>query len=180
MAISTINNSGLAAGTARANFGAGAVLQVVSTFFTSQASSTSATPANVSGFAASITPASSSNKILVTVFISFGFANDAYPYALLTRNGTSIFTGTGATGAQVNTFASGTGTNASSSTPWRYTPVTKMVLDSPNTTSELTYQIQLASPYQGLAGYINRQSATNNDSYIQFPGSSITLMEIAA
>lgn len=41
MALSTINNSGLAAGTARANFGAGAVLQVLQATKTDTTSTTS-------------------------------------------------------------------------------------------------------------------------------------------
>jgi hypothetical protein len=157
----------------------GAVLQVVSTNYTGTTSSTSATPVNVSGFSVSISPKFANSKIFILVSVAFGFANDSYPYVLLTRNGTSIGTGTSATGVQINTFLSGSGTNLSGSTPYRFHHATKNFLDSPNTTSELTYQIQFASPYNGIVGYINRQGEQPNTVYTQYPSSSITLMEIA-
>ena len=62
-----INASAAIAGTKLS--GAGIVLQVVSTDYTSTASSTSATPADVSGFSATITPASASNNILIFVSV---------------------------------------------------------------------------------------------------------------
>jgi hypothetical protein len=54
-----------------------------------------------------------------------------------------------------------------------------MILDSPATTSALTYQIALASPYAGYTGYINRQNAQDNTVYTQYAGSIITLMEVS-
>jgi hypothetical protein len=156
----------------------GSVLQVVSTDYTGTASSTSATPADVSGFSATITPSSASNKILVFVSVAFGFNNDAYPYVLLKRNGTSISVGASATGSRLKTFLSGTGTNVAGSTVYRYQQASKSYLDSPSSTSALTYQIQLASPYAGFIGYINRVYNGDDGSYIQYPTSSITLMEI--
>jgi hypothetical protein len=157
---------------------AGSVLQVVSTDYTGIASSTSGTPADVSGFAATITPSSASNKVLVFVSVAFGFNNDSYPYVLLKRNGTSISVGASATGTRLNVFLSGTGTNDSGSTIYRYHQASKSYLDSPSSTSALTYQIQFASPYSGFIGYINRVHNGDDASYIQYPTSSITLMEI--
>ena len=54
-----------------------------------------------------------------------------------------------------------------------------MILDSPATTSALTYQIALASPYAGFIGHINRQNDQSNSVYVQYSGSNITLMEIS-
>lgn len=168
---------------------AGQILQVVQTNYTGTASSTSATPADVSGFSASITPKFSASKILVTVCTNFGFDidgggvyKDPYPYILLLRNGTSIGTGVNATGSQINTFLSGPavpGTNYGT-TQYKYVPATRMFLDSPATTSALTYKIQLAQPFSGALGYLNRQANTDNNTYIQSVASSITLMEVAA
>lgn len=156
----------------------GSVLQVVSTDYTGLASSTSATPADVSGFAATITPSSASNKILIFVSVAFGFNNDAYPYVLLKRNGTSISVGTSATGSRLNVFLSGAGTNDVGSTVHRFHQASKSYLDSPSSTSALTYQIQFSSPYAGIIAYINRVNETADASYTQYPTSSITLMEI--
>jgi hypothetical protein len=165
----------------------GGILQVVSTNYTGTASSTSATPANVSGFSAIITPKFSTSKILVTVCTNFGFNSDSggggdpYPYILLLRNGTSIGTGVNATGAQINTFLSGPALpgNLDVKSKYKYLPATRMFLDSPANTSALTYQIQLAQPFSGALGYLNRQADTDNNSYIQSVASSITLMEVA-
>jgi len=157
---------------------AGSVLQIVSTTYTGTAASTSATPANVTGFSAVITPKSTTSTILVSVSVAFGFISDAYPYVLLTRNGVSIGTGVNATGAQINTFLSAPAT-ISNSIEYMLRQYSKDYEDSPSSTSALTYQIQLASPYNSLVGYINRQSSALNAVYIQHPTSSITLMEIA-
>jgi hypothetical protein len=164
---------------------AGVILQVVQTNYTGTASSTSATPANVSGFSATITPKFSTSKVLVTVCTNFGFDSDSggdpYPYILLLRNGTSIGTGVNATGAQINTFLSGPALpgNLDVKSKYKYLPATRMFLDSPANTSALTYQIQLAQPFSGAPGYLNRQANTDNNSYIQSVASSITLMEVA-
>jgi hypothetical protein len=159
----------------------GKILQVVQTHYTSTFSSSSATLSDVSGFSASITPSSSSNKVLVMVTMYFGFTQDAYPYVILKRNGTSIGAGVNATGNQVNVFLSGpnvSGVNTSSE-EYKYIPASKNFLDSPATTSALTYQIAFAQPWTGVPGYINRQDATNNEPYVSSTGSTITLMEVA-
>ena len=164
----------------------GSILQVVQTNYTGTASSTSATPANVSGFSATITPKFSTSKVLVTVCTNFGFntdsAGDPYPYILLLRNGTSIGIGVNATGAQINTFLSGPALPGDSDvkSKYKYLPATRMFLDSPANTSALTYQIQFAQPFSGAPGYLNRQASTDNNTYIQSVASSITLMEVAA
>jgi hypothetical protein len=152
---------------------AGTVRQVVSTNFSTLVT-VSGSPASVSGFSATITPASSSNRILVITSVAFGFAGDTYPYALLYRNGTSIFTGTSAGGSQINVFLGGYGTAAAGA--YRIMQPSKTVLDSPGTTSAVTYQIFAGSG--AGTGYINRQGDQGNVGYIQFPTSTITLMEI--
>ena len=157
----------------------GSVLQVVSTTYTGTVASTSATPANVTGFSAVITPKSTTSTILVSVSVAFGFINDAYPYVLLTRNGVSIGTGVNATGAQINTFLSAPATNiGAAAAPYMLRQYSKDYEDSPASIAALTYQIQFASPYNSYVSYINRQSSQLNAVYIQHPTSSITLMEI--
>jgi hypothetical protein len=159
----------------------GSVLQVVSTNYTTVFSTTSVTPVNVTGFSATITPTSTSSKILVMVSVCFGGANDIYPYILVNRNGTSIGTGTTATGNRINTFLSGAFT-AIASMQYRNHQFSKDFLDSPSSIAALTYQVQLANPYQVVSatGYINRAESNVDTVYVQFPSSSITLMEIAA
>lgn len=154
----------------------GKVLQVVHTTYQSQAVTTSATPADISGFSASITPASTSNKVLVLVSVQMGGVGNAYGYFLLLRGSTSLVVGNGASNSQVNTFISSgyiDGVAAMRGGSNSY-------LDSPSTTSSTTYKIQFASANSSNSFYINRQSSTDNGGYVQFPVSSITLLEIAA
>ena len=54
-------------------------------------------------------------------------------------------------------------------------------LDSPNSTSSLTYKVQFASLYNNLAVYINRPHSFDSSNYYTVLGSSsFTLMEVAA
>lgn len=155
---------------------AGTVLQVVSTTLTSTQSTTSGTPTDITNFSATITPSSASNKVLVFVTTQFSGPTNGYGYFLLLRGSTSIGLGTGATGLQVNVFlSSGYVVGVAS-----FGAASNSFLDSPATTSATTYKIQFASANPPNAFYINRQASTDNGSYINFPTSSITLMEIAA
>jgi hypothetical protein len=159
--------------------GGGKVLQVVNTNFTDRVSSTSATPADVSGFSATITPSLTSSKILVMVTVFFGGSNSSYAYTLCQRQisggaTTSIGLGTGASGSQTNIFV-----GRRIDVIQDYGESSKNFLDTPNTTSAITYQMQLAKPY-GTTVYINRQDNAGDFAYISFPSSTITLLEIGA
>jgi hypothetical protein len=164
-----------------ANAPSGSVIQVVSTHYTGTVSSSTSTLVDVSGFSATITPGSSANSILVMVNTFFGFVDDAYPYVTLKRNGTTIGSGVNATGNRVNVFLSGPNLSGANSTSeeYKYVPASKNFLDSPASTSALTYQIAFAQPWNNT-GYLNRQHDVDNNPYIQSVGSTITLMEIAA
>lgn len=172
--ISAVQNVG------RANLPTGSVLQVVSTTKNDTFTTSSTSPVDVTGFSAVITPTSATSKILVLVSVAFGGDDDIYPYVLLLRNGTSIATGTTATGNQINVFMGGFFTAIPSMTFGMH-QFSNNFLDSPATTSALTYKIQLANPYQvSPTAFINRQDNQSNNVFVQYPTSSITLMEIAA
>ena len=53
-------------------------------------------------------------------------------------------------------------------------------LDSPNSTSAITYKIQWASLYQSYTSYINRPYSTTNEAFNCHASSSITVYEVAA
>ena len=157
----------------------GKVLQVVSTHFTDTATTNSATPVDVSGFSATLTPSSTSNKIYIMMTVTLG-GTSTYPYYVCQRQisggaNTLIGLGSNATGLQVNTLASARMDN----TAVDFQMCATNFLDTPNTTSTITYQIQFASPYTN-PGYINRQASAVNAVYVQFPVSSITVMEVSA
>ena len=156
----------------------GQVIQIVHTTFTGTASTTSQTPADISGFSASITPSSASNKVLVFVNVHMGSGpSGAYGYLLLLRGSTSLVVGTTGTGSQINTFIS-SGDITSDTHELIMKHGSNSYLDSPATTSATTYKLQFAKGSNGTNFYINRVQATDNASYIQYPVSSLTLMEI--
>lgn len=153
----TLTNSGTATGF-------GKVLQVLQATKNDIASTTSTTFADVSGLSVSITPSSTSNKILVfaTVMTSNGFGSSAVKLNLL-RDSTIL--GEGSTGTEKASIVN-YGYTHSSALNW---------LDSPSTTSSTTYKIQFATD-SGNVIYVNRNAIDAN-----YTGSSsITVMEISA
>tara|TARA_R100001443_G_scaffold35097_1_gene48887 strand:+ start:5659 stop:6234 length:576 start_codon:yes stop_codon:yes gene_type:complete len=156
----------------------GKILQVVSATKTDTSSTTSATYADISGLSVAVTPASTSNKILVTCVVQHGGAENSFiPFKVL-RGSTLLAPGTEGTGNMSNVSFGGFqvqdnaeyGTNTA---VWQY-------LDSPSSTSALTYKIQWASIYQGYTVYINRPGNADNNGYNIFGSSTITVQEVAA
>jgi len=118
----------LAAGAARSNFGAGAVLQVVQGLLTTQVSTTSFNTFVTTGLTASITPSSSTSKILATVSgTGFPGAVNVQGVFTLYRNSTNLST---------NGF-----TTAYSASNAVQTGVGFSYLDSPATTSATSYTL---------------------------------------
>ena len=152
----------------------GKVLQVVQTYKTDTSSTTSTSFTDVSGLSANITPASTSNKILVLVTIAgAGQASVSQAWFRLNRNGSVVGVGDAAGNRKQISGSSiyNTDNNVSEgSTAFNY-------LDSPSTTSLLTYKIQFSA--DGGTIYVNRSFA-DADLIVRGRGtSSITLMEIA-
>ena len=160
------------------NIDAGKVLQVV------QASSdsvqiqagTAGTKHDVTGLSASITPSSSSNKILVMTQVHFSNAGGENFKGFVTRGSTDIGVSTAAS-SQNATFPLGSTANANNY--WVMTSSCS-VLDTPNTTSSTTYKVR----FEVLSGsgtytiFINK--ATRNISGDVAATSFLTLMEIGA
>ena len=152
---------------------AGNVLQVVSATKTDTASGTNTSLVDVPGLAASITPTSASSKILVIANITGGGnANASHLRLALVRNSTQIAMGDAA-GSRIRLsgwiFNSDIYEIGSSVTTH---------LDSPNTTSAVTYKVQASCESQSY--YINRSSGDADNTISGRTVSSITVMEIAA
>jgi hypothetical protein len=169
--------------------GTGKVLQVIQTHYTGTFTKTqSASVSDITDFNVTITPSSTSSKILCIVDVNIGFSattadttDDPYPYLLLLRGATSIGLGTGASSNRINTFLSAPSVpgTTDNKTNYKILNVSKTYLDSPSTTSATTYKLQLGNPFESNSiAYINRQDATDDNSYIQFPSSCLTLMEV--
>ena len=151
---------------------AGSVIQVVQSVKTNQSSSTSSSWSDT-GLSASITPTSSSSKILVLVDVMWSFAPGYSGSNLrLLRDATTIYygTGTGFAGfAGIYDIQNGS-TYVSLRTPANY-------IDSPASTSSLTYKVQFQSLQSAYIG-INRTQRVNA-TFDPAGASTITLMEIA-
>ena len=163
-------------GVAKAALPAGCVLQVVSTTKTDTFTTSSTSPVDITGLSVSITPSSSSNKILITGSVCYG-ESTATPYLmgfLLVRNSTNICIADAAGSRSRWTFG-GQGIYTTDNTV--FAPLN--FLDSPATTSATTYKIQ-AQAESPQTIYINRGGESDGDTAItgRFT-STITVMEIA-
>ena len=158
----------------------GAVLQVIQAVKTDTFSTSSETFGNVTGLTVSITPTSSSNKILIAgVLQTSSSSNDMYKIRIA-KNGTAIFVADTVAGATsgLSQFYLAT---ASSLGNWSTLPVPVYYLDSPATTSSVTYSWQVRIQSSGNTLWINRTSDQSGNSTQNFYGaSSIIVMEIAA
>ena len=161
-----------------ADFPAGSVLQVVQTQKTDTFSMTGTTWTDITGYSVNITPSSSSNKILIMADMTIG--STAYnAYVRLLRGSTPIHVGDAA-GSRV--LATATPGWYASSTYDQYGATQSSIqwLDSPATTSQITYKFQMRQYYTSYSGYLNR-TAIDRDTANYEPrfASTITAMEIA-
>jgi len=152
--------------------GGGKVLQVLSTTKTDTFSTSSTSFVDVTGLSVSITPSSASNKILIIASI-YGGNDTQYSFARLMRDATPICIGDANgdnTRGSFTNFYTGDGSN--------FKGGTQNYLDSPSTTSSITYKIQM------LAGsgtvYLNYGGAISTVSSRARVASTITVMEIGA
>lgn len=145
------------------------VIQVVKT--DAFQASNSGTFINIPGLSASITPTNSANKILVMVSIGSISATNGGALGI-TRNGTQIFMGDAAgTRTRVTSGDYSSWNSAGGGTHFTY-------LDSPATTSAVTYQAQ-AWVWSSSTISINEQGNDSDLVYRTRSASSITLMEVA-
>ena len=148
---------------------AGGVLQVVQTQKTDTFSSSSTTYVDVTGMSVNITPSSTSSKILIMITMLVGQANSNFTLSNLLRDGVNIAQPTTSSTfpATLNAYP-GDGLNGSAQIMQ-----TLNWLDSPSTTSQITYKIQ--SKTTGGTFWVNARPSQQNGTTV----SSITLMEIA-
>ena len=157
----------------------GPILQIVQTFKTDAFTTTSSSLVDVTGMSATITPTSTSSKILVQVHIGIsGGAQYSYAHYVLLRGSTQIGIGTGATGSNQTNISFATNWN----TPNEYIghAASFQFLDSPSTTSATTYKLQVKSGYASKALYVNRVNASYDEAYNAKTASTFTVMEVAA
>ena len=136
----------------------GGIIQIVQTIKTDNFATTSTSFVDVTGLSASITPTSSSNKVLVRVVVCAGNGLSGSDNKIRVLRGSTTITTN-------DTFVR----NASISETETYVIE---ILDSPSTTSATTYKVQGAVETNEI--FINRRN--NLDTMGE---SSVTLMEVS-
>tara|TARA_B110000444_G_C18733394_1_gene544399 strand:+ start:418 stop:927 length:510 start_codon:yes stop_codon:yes gene_type:complete len=158
-----------------ADLPSGSVLQVITANKLDTFSTTSLTYVDVTGLSVQITPSSTSSKILVTGALVCSATNH-WIFARLIRDSTQVLTPSGSIGNRTTAnFGFG------ESHTGNYMPHTLPIhaLDSPSSTSQLTYKIQIE--VHGGTGFVNTTGRDGNDAtgYDMRGVSSLTVMEIA-
>ena len=156
------------------NTSTGKILQVVSTTKTGTVSQNSNSFGNISGMSVTITPSSSSNKILITGYVQVGINASQYrTYIKITGGNSANYVGDATTGVE----AANVGVARVNGDNYTQISIPLMYLDSPSATSAITYQVQWAQENNQTA-YLNRPYTL--DASGSNVASTITAMEVAA
>lgn len=158
------------------NFPAGSVLQVIQTVKTNVFSTSSTSWTDWTDMNATITPSSSSNKILIT--LTSGVSNDtanSFQYVKLVRGSTDIALGD-ASGSATRCWIDAAFANVAALFDVTQKGLSGSFLDSPATTSATTYKVQVIRTLNGIA-YFGRTATTTDANRSSIP-SVLTLMEI--
>ena len=153
---------------------AGKVLQVVSTEKLGAFTTTSNTPVDITGMSVSITPSSTSSKILVMATCgavcqtSAGQACEIF----LMRDSTLIHRSSATDGATRATTVHNGNVNYDVSSMALHT------VDSPATTSQVTYKLRMSTQDSGTACFNRRGDDTGGNNSFAKGAAEITVMEI--
>ena len=154
------------------------ILQVVQTELTTPVSFASSSFVDLTGYSVSITPSSTSSKILVTYNLTLNTQTQNFTVAYrLVRNSTVINVGT-------NTGNRAAATGMSATVGGGDHPMTHAgtFLDTPSTTSQITYKIQAATE-GGISCFLNRNYngdyVNTSDPKYSRTASNIIVMEVA-
>ena len=163
-----------AGGFSAAGIGSNVVQGVLTATFTSSSTSF----VDVTGLSVTITPTSTSSKILLIADIAAGSPSSA--------TGSSQFKLAGGNAGDYIGDASGSETRAADATKWfvansenQSFNINKTYLDSPATTSPVTYTVQLRSN-GGQTSYVNRTHDQPANSFGTRRASSLTAIEVAS
>ena len=153
----------------------GGIIQVKSTTKTDTFDTTNTSFTDITGLSVSITPTRADSKILVTYHTNASMEDDGYRGGLrLMRDSTAIFVGdsAGSRPQLSNHLVEATGTQQQFS-------YSGQTLDSPSSTSAVTYKLQAISLDSGRQININKSYGDGNDALNGRTASSITVMEVS-
>ena len=148
------------------------VVQATNTTVTALSNTTSYT--EISGFTATITPSAATSKILVISNPSTSTFNTSFRLYLRLERSTTVLIEGDTSGSRVRTTTMGSfGDSFVQPSPMIY-------LDSPNTTSAITYNVKYRmGPSDAHTAYLNRSAATTDSANFATASSTFILIEIA-
>ena len=160
---------------------AGGIIQIRQTLKTDSFNTNSQNLVDITGMSVSITPTRSDSKILVQVHLSFGGDDNMYGQVRLVRDpGDQTVGGSTAVSGNQRNGTFGVNTPNGANGQYKMYSAECQILDSPATTSTLTYKLQVASTNTGgNYFYLNRPSNNDNQQYIIGGSSTITVMEVS-
>ena len=174
-AIASLAASKLTGQVADAKAPSGSVLQVVSNTKVDTFSTSSTSFIDITGLSATITPISASSRILVMFHFTRGASTAALTAFRLMRDSTPVGNGTPSSnraGAIVTTYTGTADTDA------HCIPTSGTFVDSPSTTSAITYKLQVLCQ-SGMTLWIGRSARDTDLAEHARTSSTFTVMEIA-
>ena len=154
----------------------GLPVQVVSVSKTDRFNTNSTSYTDITGFTASITPSSTSSKILVISNWCWGSGQSPYPKFILLRGSTSINVGD-SSGSATSVSAGNNTDPAGDESDITQEQLSHHFLDSPSSTSSVTYKWQTKTFNSGRVIYVGGTASDADSNRASVP-SNITLMEI--
>ena len=156
----------------------GKIVQVVYVHITDHMNSTATSYTDLTGVTASITPTSSSNKVLIQCNLAISKQDNHSFVGRIVRDGSAI-TGTGGLKESGhNNQLDGVWWNIRTSN-YNTLPGSAAFLDSPATTSSVTYKAQGYTTHSSYPFSLNRTNASEDVEWCSPTYSSITLWEVA-
>lgn len=151
---------------------AGAVLQVKTAVKTDKESFSGSSYADITGLSVSITPISTSSKVVVLVNVCYGIASSERIMFTARRGSTNLVNHSSTLSNRTPAFVGGTPDSTNDVHNASF-----MCLDSPSTTSATTYKVQATT--SGGTHYLNASYSDSDSAGVPRGISSITVMEIA-
>jgi hypothetical protein len=154
------------------------ILQVVSATKVDTFTTSSTSDVEITGLTVSITPATTTNKILVLVSIgACGTTTNDYGAFFSLYRSASVISGAIGTAAGSRKVCSSAVRSSNSA---RYTGASISYLDSPNSTSSLTYSTYVSMESGGGTAVVNRNGSDGDQANFPRSISTITILEVAA
>ena len=157
--------------------GGGKIGQVVQTHFTTQSQMSSSSFAAISGCTVDITPSATSSKVFVMISLCSGVNGASYGFFKLYRDTTLIGSGSDSSNRIGCNFS--ISQNDGDNTSDGVKQVNYQYLDSPSSTSALTYTVQ-ASTFSNSTITYNKTPDNSDNGRTAQGSSTITVLEVLA